>query len=376
MNRPPSLAPIALALVLILGLIGGLIHLMDLRIARGDSYPEYSTFRFDAFGTRALFDALSSITDLDVQRYTRPTQRLADPNLITAFYLGCARDLRIPDQWWEFVRSGGHLVVSVGNRDRQSRFEGQQAGLDTRSARTEAEIRYHQQSITHHHDKRAFNTFADDDLVTESLPRYNAGVFELLSANWTVLFHSNNDPTIVRRELGDGQLTFVSESFALSNEGLLGEPSTDFIRWLLADRHQVLFDETHHGIRTGGSITGLLRQYRLTPLYLSLIVVGLLVVWRASSTLRPKTGSEVLSNSSEPSPNGSMSGLLRRHLPSQALIPLCLKRWQHACQKPWNRLPQVEIERIVEESSNLSSDPIRAYQKIAQTLKRHRTRNL
>lgn len=68
-----------LPIVLVLLLAAGLLTLVQQRLEDGDTYTQYSTFRADPFGTRALFLALGELPGrpLEVRQMFRPLRRLA-----------------------------------------------------------------------------------------------------------------------------------------------------------------------------------------------------------------------------------------------------------------------------------------------------------
>ena len=65
--------PLVAVAVALLVAIGGVFQL---RIGGGELYPEYSSLRADALGTRALHDALARIPGIEVDRDYRPLAKL------------------------------------------------------------------------------------------------------------------------------------------------------------------------------------------------------------------------------------------------------------------------------------------------------------
>ena len=105
-------------LLLIAGFAGGVIRLFDLRFARGDVYPPYSTLRSDPLGASALFESLNRVPGLAARRYFEPTFKESDGQERTLMVLGL-------DPWelqqlprtefstlQQFVYHGGRLVMA------------------------------------------------------------------------------------------------------------------------------------------------------------------------------------------------------------------------------------------------------------------------
>ena len=131
------------------------------------------------------------------------------------------------------------------------------------------------------------------------------------------------------------RVTLLSTSYPFSNECLLHEAPIDFLEWILEGRSVALFDETHLGVVSSPGMVGLLKRYRLGPLYLSLIVLGLLSVWRASASLLPKTGRaragggwiDAAPSGARSESNSGIIGLIRRHIRRDQLFARCVQRW-------------------------------------------------
>lgn len=398
MNRKGA-KPAIFALVLMLVLGGGLIRLVWLRFEKGDSYPEYSTFRSDALGCRALYEALRSLSGLEVRRFIRPAETLSNPGQTTMFWLGAApssswsdasySEWRPPKRWLDFVRSGGHLVWSFREEanfyapvfsdsrkaDRaENPGEDSESGLGLQYRRAFGEAEAFEEG-------RMARVSDEEGLRVESLPRFSRGGFVVAAdSEWRIVFEMDGVPKVVRRPWGEGFLTVLSDTYVLSNEALLEEPSPEFVRWLLMGRREVWFDETHLGIRSQASMVALMRRYRLLPLYVSLILIGLLVVWRSSANLLPKSNqiseAEAFVDSGRLAASslaiGGISGLLRRHVPAPDLLPICAERWQRSMRRSSGGVLrfEAEIQQIASKARHRSLSPVEAYQKASDLLRR------
>ncbi len=390
MNRKGA-RPAIFALILALVLGSGLLRLVWLRFEKGDSYPKYSTFRSDALGCRALYEALRSLSGLEVRRFIRSAETLSNPGRATMFWLGASpsfqskrdvssrlketfSDWHPPKRWLDFARSGGHLVWSFRETDR--------AGNSGEDLEFGPGLRYCRAFGEEASEEGRMSRVSDEEgLRVESLPRLGRGGFVVdADGEWGIVFEADGVPTVVRRPLGEGFLTVLSGTYVLSNKALLEEPSPEFVRWLLMGRREVWFDETHLGVRSQASMVALMRRYRLLPLYISLILIGLLIVWRSSASLLPKSNrvpeAEAFVDPGRLAADafavGGISGLLRRHVLAQDLLPICAERWRRSMRRSSGGVLQfeAEIQQIASQAQARSISPVEAYRKAAGLLRR------
>ncbi len=106
-------AAVLIALLALL-LAWGVTTVYQLRVARGDLFPEYSTLRADPLGARALHDAVKLLPERRVERWTRPLFRLETKPQDLVWVIGIRRDLN-GDSWAALDRmaaAGASVVVS------------------------------------------------------------------------------------------------------------------------------------------------------------------------------------------------------------------------------------------------------------------------
>ena len=186
MNRKGA-RPAIFALILALVLGSGLLRLVWLRFEKGDSYPKYSTFRSDALGCRALYEALRSLSGLEVRRFIRSAETLSNPGRATMFWLGASpsfqskrdvssrlketfSDWHPPKRWLDFARSGGHLVWSFRETDR--------AGNSGEDLEFGPGLRYCRAFGEEASEEGRMSRVSDEEgLRVESLPRLGRGGF-------------------------------------------------------------------------------------------------------------------------------------------------------------------------------------------------------
>ncbi len=367
-----------LAGLLLMILVGGIAELIRFRVEKGDAYPEYSTYRKDAVGAGVLYESLKLLPALEVQRQLRARIQDAEPRETVLFWLGADKRLEFTPETASFVEQGAHLVFSVGMK----RSLAQSMDSDERRQRVERRTRsilgvtYQPLSVPDR-EKYEMNASSDDG-PRASLMGFGQGGFVDLDPEWSVLYESSGVAIVIQRTFGEGLVTLLANSYPFSNECLLKESPVEFIEWILEGRRLVLFDETHLGVLSSPGMVGLLKRYRLGPLYFSFIVVGLLSVWRASASLLPKSGksrtSEVMRNAtpenSRPESISGVTGLIRRHVRRDQLFALCVQRWLSSAPHLSSREQhcQVAIEKLAKEKVQTEPELVALYRRAADEI--------
>ena len=104
------LAP-SVALLLVLAAVG---WLFQVRLGGGNVYPEYSSLRADALGTRAFAEALEQIPGMAVTRDYRPLSRLsAQPRLLVLAGLRWRDWQSVPAREFEALNAAAHAGARV-----------------------------------------------------------------------------------------------------------------------------------------------------------------------------------------------------------------------------------------------------------------------
>lgn len=126
---------------------------------------------------------------------------------------------------------------------------------------------------------------------------------------WKVLATLNQDVMIAERRFGQGSIVVVTDSYFASNEALLKEPAPAFLAWLVGDRHEVIFDETHLGTAESPGIMTLALRYHLQGFFFAGLALFALYVWQSSTSLVPPDDNlEQASN--QVSGHGATAGLI------------------------------------------------------------------
>lgn len=96
----------------------GIGELLTLRFDAGDVYPPYSSYRPDPQGSRAFFEGLAAIRNMDVARNTLPLGKVSGIGDSTLFLIGfdwkafSRMDLPAVQVLEEGARGGGRIVIA------------------------------------------------------------------------------------------------------------------------------------------------------------------------------------------------------------------------------------------------------------------------
>jgi hypothetical protein len=166
----------------------------------------------------------------------------------------------------------------------------------------------------------------DVDTGRGDMPRRSALYFES-GSEWKILSQRDGFATGVERDLGAGSIVLVADSYPLSNEGLRESRDAEFIAKLVGQARRVIFDENHFGVVESGSVTTLMRKYRLEGSVAMLALVAGLFLWRSASSFLPPRQRLVAGIVVGRDSNEGLSALLRRGIPEKELLDVCLGEW-------------------------------------------------
>jgi hypothetical protein len=180
----------------------------------------------------------------------------------------------------------------------------------------------------------------DDDYTTRGI-RQKTTLFFVPGPDWRALMPSADAArstrglshwTAVEKSFGKGTIVLMADTFPLSNEGLREARDAALIAALAGPATHITFDENHFGVIETGSVTKLMRRYRLQGAVAILVVVAILFLWRSASSLLPPRehgdpagapqGAVVGRDSLE-----GLAALLHRGVPEKQLLDACFAEW-------------------------------------------------
>lgn len=357
MRRPVA---VVIVCVLIVGFVFGLMWILNLRLAKGDTYPPLSTLRTDPLGAKVLYESLANLPGFTVERsYRRLGAIHADGATVFFFdlYPGEAANRTID----ALATSGGRVVIAF-------------RPLAAAPVREEPDKKT--KTVTSFEDlpsigvKIAFCEAAQGPR-TRARPRNSVVYFGKSDAAWRVLKEGPCGPTSMQRSFGRGSMVLIANPFPFSNEAMATKPALDFLIGVLGPNRRVIFDESHFGMHENPGVALLARQYHLQGVALALIVLAGLFIWRQSALFPPVPDDST--DEAEVKGREAAAGLgrlLRRAVPPRDVVAACVEEW-HKAHAPAHASPE-EVDEALRIARRLatSADPVRAYREIASILNR------
>jgi hypothetical protein len=332
--------------VLLGALVWGLEQVVVSPLETGDVYPAFSSLRSDPLGTRALYESLSEMPGITVERLYKERTELAGANDVM-FVLGVdpvswsalkAKDLH---GYEKLVAQGGRLVIAFLPVREPGSTPIERAVEEKWTIR----LRYRHQ---------------ESDTDSSTIPRESSLYFDAGRA-WRT--HDG----FVERNFGAGTIVLAADTFALSNEGLREARNAELVSALAGPARHIIFDENHFGVVETGSVAKLMRKYRLEGAIAILALVAALFLWRSASSLLPPRRALADGAIAGRDSLAGMTALLHRGVAEGDLIDTCFAEWTRVEGKG-GRAAQVE-----EEIRTLEKDPVAAYRAACRVLSKKTT---
>ncbi len=394
------------------GVAWNVFDLLRLRFEGGDSYPAYSSFRSDPIGTRALLDSVERLPGVTARRWVEPVDKLRGEPGTSLLILGATwehferLDEGDHDALLRFVENGGRLVYCFGGTASEpfmrSALRGGRSATNSAPFRRSAKRAVKPVSlqtfdlgdrwgITLSYDRLQFDedrkikplTATRTAAADKSLPvdlDWRASLRLAVQTNeWSVLYTvgTNADPVVVERRVGAGSVALVSDSFLVSNEALFRDRQTDFLKWMLGGATLAVFEETHLGTSEEPGVASLIRKYNLTGVFLAMLAVFGLFIWRNASPLVPSTDDDPLAvlTAGRDSHSGLVN-LVRRAVPPESLVDFCWGEWKRSAvvraKAGQKRIEAAEKALAVARGDSGTVHPIAMYRVVAEKLNRGR----
>jgi len=417
--------PIIVLTLVLAGFTFGLVHLFNLRFESGDSYPPYSSLRADPLGSKALYESLDHL--MPARRHLQPLSKLGDGRDTTLLWVGeDVKKLRfLPGEFKDletFVRTGGRVVIGllpVLEKPRINRFAARSArgkGAPVRpanpspgpaptnspgwqpgdefddfrkvSVRDRWDVSFDYAELSKTDDGKLVPVLAarrgvpDDSPLPRSIPVHTSLHFSSTNSNWRTIYArivgTNVQPVVVERTMGKGGIVLCADSFCFSNEALRREREPELLAWFIGPAREVVFDETHLGVQEDPGVATLARKYRLGGVFVALLILAGLFVWKNSASFMPPYEEQLALERGEliegkDSTSGFIN-LLRRNIPPADLMKVCLEQWNahfaHARKPSESKLEAmqkiIDAENVLEPRQR---NPVRMYRELSSVLK-------
>lgn len=411
-------APRRLMLIALLGVllfIVGMIQLFLLRFEAGDVYPAYSSLRTDPLGARALFEGLQRASAQRVDRNFRSLDQAELDVDTTLLIIGTGdRSFNRGRKQYEkllenLAQSGGRLVLtftpSSGPRTGPLEEDAEQASAekeddaedeepieefvetekpgDETSCFGESGVWNGMHALGFRFGKPAAEPLDDDavrfaqgpDLLPLTIPWRSPLSFKLRDNSWETLYTWQDEPVVVRRPWGKGEVVMVADSYLLSNEALRNHRFPGLLTWLVKPGNDIIFDEYLKGLVKQPGMAGLARQYRLHWVFAALLVVVGLFVWRQSaifiSPVQEERGPAVTLPAAGRDTSQGLVHLARQHIETKSLLTVCFQAWKAQAAHRVSEARIAEVQAMVREAAADSRKEIqvKTYIAICELLK-------
>lgn len=384
----------ALLLVLLVALLlAGTWYLMAMRFRSGDIYPPYSSLRADPLGSKAFYDALKHMDPYSVRRHYANIEDLRTGTGDTVMILG-ARNAGLYAMRKDLTRlaaDGARVVVAFNEHRRKGPETDEEEPADNTAVEEPAEPNPGEDEETEDWKPGSWDlTMGVSDAAADDTGKYQAFrvnesgnlpeqisvtspvFFDDRDEKWLQIYAFENDPVIVERVIGQGSVVLLSDSYPLSNEALRWELYPRLVSWLLGGKGNVVFVESHLGVRESQGVMTLVRKYRLTMLLLCFGVVALLAVWKNAVPLAKvpegaaRDGTHVISEKDQ---FMGFVSLLGRNIGAGDVIRVCIQEARKGYRGRSAR--RGSSEELMTEVSGIArgeKDPVKAYNQITERL--------
>jgi len=357
--------PLLAALGLLIAAFG---WIFQLRIGGGDLYPEYSSLRADAIGTRAFYAALAEVPGLQVERDFRPVAKLgALPRLVLLPGLHWQDWQKVPAGQLAALNAaaGGGARVVLAFRADQKREERDQDGERIGSKNDKTKKAAERADAAKKTDGKNVRRLSSGEKPAKELARewgvtlkqrwlianqegavreadapaglparvaWQSDLHFSVAADsgWRVLYRRAGEAVIVEKPLGRGSIVLIADAYCLSNEAMHRDRATGLLSWLVGDNRRVTFFENPLGLSEDNGVGFLARRYGLGGAMALTALLGGLYAWRRLVAFIPPRdagtadGAELLTYE----PAAGMTTLLRRSLGPSEVLGAGVEEWR------------------------------------------------
>jgi hypothetical protein len=390
--------PFLLLIIVVVVFIAGLFELFTLRFEAGDVYPAYSSLRADPLGTMALFESLSRMRGVRVERDFSATDALPEGRFVTYLHLASSRDewLFIPEESVQviqgFVLQGGRLIVTFAPETSRPYRGPTATGTPRRRGTAKTPVspllkdRWDIEMGFEALESAGDGVYAPAqvhrraDLPLPAALEWHSGmIFTNANTAWTPIYTRGTNPVVIERKFGAGSVVLMTDTFCLSNEAMAMDRHPELLAWLLGPANLVEFDEAHMGVVESSGVAALMRKYRLHGLLAGLCLLTALFIWKHSLSFNPRTeqekaGGEIAGKDAA----AGFVNLLRRNIAPRDLLRVCFEEWTKSFgRRGAHSIARVDLAHAVFEAERARAkpdqDPVRAYREIRQTLRAGRS---
>jgi hypothetical protein len=374
----------------------GVVTLLIMRFQTGDAYPPYSSYRSDPQGTKAFCEGLSRLPGIKVSRNVEPLRKASGISEETLFLFGLqASHFSVMEQasvqtLEEAAYGGGRIVISFVPMDSDSppSFVGEEKQEVRREEEPkkqgrEQEKEFYSSGFVDLAERWGVETklsmgkkeeailSAPGRELPASMDWHSAFVFKPKDDAWRTIYSMGGQPVLIERSYGKGTIVLSSDSFFLSNEAMKNKREPFLLSWICGTHQKIVFDETHLGVLKNPGVAALLKKYGLPPFFASLIVLGLLVIWRQAAIFVPahEENERGVADAGMDYAAG-FTHLLRRNIRHEEILTVCMEEWKRSFTHGKKNLSMLlpGMQEIVDadlRQPKKNRNPVRVYREIS-----------
>ena len=405
MFKPNTFLTLLFTIILILFAIG-IYSLFSLRFQVGDVYPPYSSLRSDPLGTKVLYNSLANLDDRNLNRNYQSISRITGDKDTTLFFIGLDSfwTLRMGNHVYQsisgLIASGGRLVIAFSPKHRffemihtdEKENEESEKEAEENTKEQEEQKKDKATNKTKENDFTTYTSLSERwgfniayaekqdkvaaDLIKNpenisfpsSITYHSKRYFTELDDSWKIIYALGEHPILIERRFGVGSIVLYADSYILSNEAMVSERHPTILTWIVGKGRDIIFDESHFGIRESMGIATLARKYGLHGLFLVLLVMAGLFIWKNALPFIPPEDTYQPTKKDSTLVRDHHDGLVRilqRNITSKDITTVCVREWEKSIAKGKDFL-QTKVKRIKEiiNKPQSSKDPVSAYRAI------------
>lgn len=140
-------------------------------------------------------------------------------------------------------------------------------------------------------DEKPLSIFANNPHIEPSesnlIPWRSLQYFLLSDSSWKILYEVQSRPVVIEKAWGNGSIVLMTDPSLMSNQSLSSMTVWQPLLPLLGIHRHYWFDETHLKVVRRFSLMQLMQKSGGTGLWIGLVILFLLWIWKNQSTLAP-----------------------------------------------------------------------------------------
>jgi hypothetical protein len=319
-----------LALAVAAAFLWGAIGLFNRQFASGELYPEFSTMRTDRMGAKLIFESLSRLPGIAVERNFLPFEFL--PRDGVTLVLLAMKPVQV--DWNEGLLRRVEGIARRGNRVVVAMWLDPDGPPVTQADLDHPEEPKAKGPMTKPKAKAPedppIRTLWKVSLKVDSGAKNPHPLYFGQAEGWRVRDRIGSKILAIERDFGQGSVVLMAESSDFANESAAAMDRLPQVAGTLGPYRRIVFDEEHLGIAESGSVVGIARQFRLMGLAIGLALCAALFIWKNGSSFPPLEPARAGERLSGRTSQAGLLTLLKRHIPPAELAAVCWREWSIA----------------------------------------------